>query len=158
MVSHQSLRTTLLGRDVAVADAAIAVLYLLKFVGFPPAQVPPYLLIVAYDLVEVAVPLVAPYYPVAVPLFLYLVAVVGAGAARLASAKNSSSALSRTLGGVYLLVRVISLAFSAFVGGPIVAAADNPTPLAITGAAGLCFLGTAWQSLGRPTAGVSNRR
>jgi hypothetical protein len=45
---------------------------------------------------------------------------------------------------------VISLGFGAFVGGPVVSTTDNPTPLAITGAAGIISLVIAWWLLGRP--------
>ena len=152
MVSRHTLRNALLGRDVAVAYAIIAALYLLKFVPFQPVQLPPYLLIVAYDLVEVALPLLTPYYPVAFPAFLYVLAIGGAGIARtLRGTDGEQSAWLQTLGGVCLLVGVLSLGFGAFVGGPLVSSTDNPTPLAITGATGIVSLVIAWWLLGRPT-------
>ncbi|MFB6160306.1 MAG: hypothetical protein ABEJ61_03915 [Haloferacaceae archaeon] len=153
MVPRRTLRKALLGRDVAVAYAVVVALYLLKFVPFQPTQVPPYLLIVAYDLVEVTLPFLTPYYPVAFPLFLYVLAVAGAGITRaLQDPDGEQSPWLRTLGGVCLVVGVLSLGFGAFVGGPLVSPTDNPTPLAITGATGLVFLAMAWWLLGRPTA------
>jgi hypothetical protein len=114
-------------------------------------QIPPYLLIVAYDLVEVALPFLAPYYPVAFPLFLYVLAIGGAGITRTLRATDSErSAWLGTLGGVCLVVGIISLGFGAFVGGPIVSPTDNPTPLAITGTTGIACLVMAWWLLGRP--------
>lgn len=152
MVSRQTLRNALFGRNVAIAYTIIVALYLLKSIPFQPVQIPPYLLIVAYDLVEVALPFLTPYYPVAFPSFLYVLAVGGAGIARaLHAADGEQSAWLRTLGGVCLIIGVLSLGFGAFVGGPLVSPTDNPTPLAITGATGIIFLLIAWWLLGRPT-------
>lgn len=77
MSSPNTLRNALVGRDVAIAFALIVALYLLKFILFQPVQVPPYLLIVAYDFVEVAIPVLTPYHPVAFPVFLYVLAIGG---------------------------------------------------------------------------------
>ncbi len=152
MVSRRTLRNALFGRDVAIAYAILVALYLLKSVPFQPAQIPPYLLIVTYDLVEVAIPFLTPYYPIAFPLFLYVLAVSGAGITRRRRVPDSDqSAWLQTLGGVCLLVGILSLGFGAFVGGPLVASTDNPTPLAITGATGVVFLAVAWWLLERPT-------
>lgn len=152
MVSRHTLRNTLLGRDVAIAYALIVALYLLKFIEFQPVQIPPYLLIVAYDLVEVALPFLTPYYPIAFPLFLYVLAIGGAGLTRkLRATESEQSAWLQTLGGVCLIISIFSLGFGAFVGGPLVSPTDNPTPLAITGTTGIIFLVVAWWLLGRPT-------
>lgn len=152
MVSRRTLRNALLGRDVAIAYAIIVALYLLKFIPFQPTQIPPYLLIVAYDLVEVALPVLTPYYPIVFPLFLYVLAVGGASLTRIFRATDGQqSAWLQTLGGVCLIIGILSLGFGAFVGGPLVSPTDNPTPLAITGATGIVFLGVAWWLLGRPT-------
>jgi hypothetical protein len=152
MVSRHTLRNALIGRDVAIAYAIVVALYLLKFVPFQPVQIPPYLLIVAYDLVEVAIPFLTPYYPIAFPLFLYVLAVAGAGITRYGrTADSDQSVWLQTLGGVCLLVGIIALGFGAFVGGPLVSPTDNPTPLAITGATGVVFLAGAWWLLARPT-------
>lgn len=151
MGSRHTLRNALLGRDVAIAYAIIVTLYLLKFVPFQPTQIPPYLLIVAYDLTEVALPFLTPYYPVAFPLFLYVLAVSGASITRkFRTTDSEQSAWQQTLGGVCLIIGLISLGFGAFVGGPLISPTDNPTPLAITGATGTLFLVTAWWLLGRP--------
>lgn len=152
MVPSETLRNALLSRDVAIAYAAIAVLYLLKFIPFQPLQIPPYLLIVTYDFVEVALPGLTPYYPIAFPLFLYVLAAAGAGIARrLRATDRDRSTWLQVLGSVCLLVGLLSLGFGAFVGGPITSPTDNPTPLAITGATGAIFLVMAWWLLGQPT-------
>jgi hypothetical protein len=152
MISRRTLRKALLGRDVAIAYAIIVTLYLLKFVPFQPTQIPPYLLIVAYDLVEVALPFLTSYYLIAFPLFLYMLAVSGAGITRkLRATDGEQSAWLQTLSGVCLIIGLISLGFGAFVGGPLISPTDNPTPLAITGTTGIIFLVTAWWLLGRPT-------
>lgn len=149
MVAHSTLGRVLLGREVAVAFAVIVALYLVRVVRFQPLQLPAYLLIVAYDLVEVAVPVLTPFYPVAFPVFLYLLAVVGGAMARWARSEDDATGTwRRAAGGVCMLVGAFSLAFGALVGGPIVASMDNPTPLAITGATGIVFLVGAWWLLG----------
>lgn len=163
MVSSRLLRTRLLGRDVAVAYAVVVALYLLRLVRFQPLQIPAYLLVVTYDAVEVALPALAPHHPVAFPLFLYVVAVVAAAATRWLAGdtrdergdesgreRTGRSAWLRPLGGVCLVVGTLSFAFAAFVGGPAVAATDNPTPLAITGATGAVCVAVGWWLLGRP--------
>lgn len=134
--------------------AVIAVLYLVRFVRFRPLQIPAYLLIVAYDLVEATLPVLTPYHPVAFPVFLYGLAVVGAGVARsFRSHGGDGRTTLRAVGGVCLVVGTLSLAFGAFVGGPLVSPTDNPTPLAITGATGLVLLVVGWSLLGRPSGG-----
>lgn len=152
MVSRQWFVRSLLGRDVAIAFAAIIVLYYVRFVRIQPLQIPAYLLIVSYDLVEVALPFLSPFHPVGFPLFLYLLAVVAAGAARrLRTADGDGSGWERVVGGVSLVVGVLSLSFGGFVGGPIVSPTDNPTPLAITGTTGVVLVVLGWWLLGRPT-------
>ncbi|UPV76893.1 hypothetical protein M0R89_20725 (plasmid) [Halorussus limi] len=152
MVSRHTLRNTFLGRDVAIAYAIIVGLYFLKFIPFQPVQLPPYLLIVSYDLIEVALPFLSPYYPTAFPLFLYVLAISGAGITRkLRVTDSEQSPWLQTLGGVCLIIGVLSIGFGVFVGGPLVSSTDNPTPLAITGTTGIIFLGIAWWLLGRKT-------
>lgn len=149
MVSSHRIRNALIGWDVAVTYAMIVTLYLLKFVPFQPVQIPPYLLIVAYDLVEVVLPFLALYHPIAFPLFLYLLAVSSAGITRrLRTADSEESPWLQTLGGVCLIIALLSLGFGAFIGGPLVSPTDNPTPLAITGSTGVIFLLVAWWLLG----------
>ncbi|MFB6361016.1 MAG: hypothetical protein ABEH59_06800 [Halobacteriales archaeon] len=144
-------RRALVGREVAIAFAVLAVLYYARFVRFQPLQLPAYLLIVGYDFVELALPILDPYHRLAFPVFLYMLAILGAGAARGLHARNKDgSPWMRTLGGVSLVIGVLSLLFGVVVGGPLVSSTDNPTPLAITGTAGVILLLVAWWSLGRP--------
>lgn len=153
MDTRRTIGRALAGRDVAIAYGVVVALYVVRYAGFQPVQIPAYLLIVAYDVVESALPVLTPYHPVGFPVFLYVVAVAGAGLARQVRPDEGGAAGWRTaVGGVCLVVGAVSLAFGAFVGGPIVAPADNPTPLAITGATGLIFLGAGWWVLGRPWA------
>ncbi len=69
---------------------------------------------------------------------------------RLRGTDSEQTAWSQTLGGVSLIIGILSLGFGAFVGGPLVSPTDNPTPLAITGTTGIIFLVVAWWLLGRP--------
>ena len=144
-----ALRRTLLGRDVAVAYGVVIALYLVRHVRFQPLQIPAYLLIVAYDLVELALPVLTPYHPVAFPVFLYLLAVLAAGVARGLGGEGIPSSTA-VLGAVAVVVAALSFGFAAVVGGPLVAPADNPTPLAITAATGLLLTALGWWLLGAP--------
>lgn len=152
MVPRTPPRNALLGREVAVAYTILVGLYLLKYVTFQPLQIPAYLVIVAYDTVEVALPMLSPYYPIAFPLFLYLLAVIGAGVTRVVRPHlDEETGGLAVVGGICLVVGVISLVFGAVVGGPLIAPADNPTPLAITLATGLVFLAASWWLFGHPS-------
>lgn len=145
MVSTRTIRRTLLGRDVAVAYGVVVALYLIRHVRFQPLQIPAYLLIVAYDFVEVALPAINPYHPVGFPLFLYLLAIASAGIARpVRGGDTDASAWRRATGGVSLLVATLSFLFAALVGGPLVSATDNPTPLAITATTGVVLAVAGW--------------
>lgn len=158
MVNQLRYRRALLGREVAIAFSILAVLYFVRFIRFQPLQIPAYLLIVAYDLVEVALPILNPYHSIGFPIFLYLLAIVGAGAARgLRAGVGDDPAWARTIGGVCLVIGVLSLLFGVFVGGPMIAATDNPTPLAITGATGIILLLVGWWLLGRLSISLNER-
>lgn len=155
MVSRRTIRRTLLGREVALAYAGIGGLYVIRHVRFQPVQIPAYLLIVAYDFVEIVIPAIAPYHPIGFPVFLYLLAVVaGAGARWSRQGPDGRSRWVRAAGGVCSVVAVLAFLFAAAVGGPLVSPADNPTPLVVTGATGLVFAAAAWWLLvGRPSVG-----
>ena len=158
MVTRGTFRRSLLGRDVAVAYAVIVALYVVRFVDVRPFQIPAYLLIVAYDVVEVLFPILTPYYPVGFPLFLYLLAIVGAGLARsLRSGDDGASTGIRAAGGVCLVVGSLSLLFGSYIGGPLVSPTDNPTPLVITGVTGIVFLAGGWWILNSVGVGSDSR-
>ena len=141
-------RRALLGRSVAIAYGVLVALYLVRHVRLQPIQIPAYLLIVSYDLVELALPAIAPYHPVGFPLYLYLLAVVVAAATRRLH-HDGEPDWRRVAGGVSLAIAALSFGFAALVGGPLVAPADNPTPLAITGATGIVLAALGWWLLGR---------
>lgn len=116
------------------------VLHLWRFVRSQVIQIPAYLLVFAYDVVEAVIPVLTPYYPVGFAIFLYLLAIIGAGIAHWTqSGGEEESVWSRVAGGVCLVVGSLSLLFGAAIGGPLVASADNPAPLAITGTTGVVF-------------------
>lgn len=144
MVTVRTGRRVLLGRHVAAAYAVLTGLYLVRYVGFRPFQLPAYLLIVAYDFLEVALPVIGPYHPVGFPLFLYLLAVAAAGVTRRTGSAGPDVDWGRSAGGVSLVVAGISLLFAAAVGGPLVSATDPPTPLAIAATAGVLFGVVGW--------------
>lgn len=152
MDTRLTLKRALLGREVAITFSVIVALYLVRFVQFQPLQIPAYLLIVAYDVIEVVVPVLTPYYPVAFPLFLYLLAIVAASVVRrLGSGKGDRKSSHQAVGGVCLAIGTISLLFGGHVGGPLVVPMDNPTPLAITATTGVILFVVGWWLLRRPT-------
>lgn len=144
MAARRPLGGILLGREVVVAYVLIVALYLGRALRVRPLQIPASLLISAYDIVEAAFPVLTPYYPLGFPLFLYLLALLGAGTARWLQADEEVSTPSRIVGGVCLIIGVLSLLLGGVVGGPLVSSTDSPTPLAVTGVTGLIFLGGAW--------------
>ena len=154
MVSPERVRRALLGRDVGVAFAVLVALYVVRSIRVQPLQIPAYLLIVAYDVVEMALPVLTPFHAVGFPIFLYALAVVAAGATRrFRPGDGDGAGWPPSVGGVSLVVGVISLSFGAMVGGPVVSSTDNPTPLAITGTTGIVLLVVGWWLLGRPIPG-----
>jgi hypothetical protein len=150
MVDRTALREVFLGRSVAVAFAVLAGLYLARQLRLQPLQIPAYLLIVAYDAIEAALPAVAPYHAVGFPVFLYLLAVVSAGVARrLTPSTAAGKGLLRGLVAVCLTIGVLSLLLAAVIGGQLIAPADNPTPLVILSVTGAVFLLAGWWLLRR---------
>lgn len=140
-LSRSRLRRVLLGPDVAVAFAVLAVLYVAMEVPFPPTQVPGYLLVVAYDLVEVAIPALTPYWPVGFPAFLYLLAVVGAAVGRVV---RDDGGWPASVGTALLVVGGISLLFASLLGIPLALRGDV-VPGAITGTVGVVLVALgAW--------------
>lgn len=155
MGARKTVRRILFGHDVAVAYAVILALYVVSGIRVQVLQIPAYLLIATYDLVEVVLPFLTPYHVVGFPVFLYLVAVVGAGMTRwFRSGPQHESVDLRAVGGVCMVVGVLSILFGGLIGGPVVAPTDNPTPLAITGLTGIVFFSTGWWLLRR----LSQRR
>lgn len=145
------IQRIVLGRDVAIAFAVIASLYLIRGSAFQPLQLPAYFLIVAYDTLEIFLPVLTPYYPVAFPLFLYVLAILGAGIARAFQPDTGDDWAGReAMGGVAVIVGLIALLFGARIGGPLIAPVDNPTPLAITTTTGILLLLAGWWFLGHP--------
>ncbi|MFB6114183.1 MAG: hypothetical protein ABEJ58_08815 [Halodesulfurarchaeum sp.] len=150
MAIRGSIRRLLFGRDVAIAYAVLVSLYYLRVVGRRPTQIPAYLLIVAYDVVEVLLGILPPYYPIAFPLFLYLLAVCGAAIPRvIRSETGEGQTWHRAAGGVCLVVGTIAFLFAAMIGGPLSAPTDNPTPLAIATVTAIAFFAAGWVLLGR---------
>ncbi|UWG46682.1 hypothetical protein HSRCO_0384 [Halanaeroarchaeum sp. HSR-CO] len=150
MGTWPSLRHVLLGRDVAVGFAVVLAFYGLRYVGFPPVQIPAYLIIVAYDVVERLLPFLTPYHPVGFPLFMYLLAVAGASAGRVVrSDEEGGDAVVRAVGRVFFVLAALSLLFGASVGGPVLVPGGRPTPLAVTGATGIALVVAGWWLLAR---------
>lgn len=151
MHNRSVLHRVFLGREVTAAFGILASLYLIRLVSFQPLQIPAYLIIVTYDLIEVILPFVPPYYPITFPLFLYSLALIGGAVARRLQTDAQTGTIPRAAGGVSLIVGSIALLFATVVGGPLISPTDNPTPLAITAATGIVLLITAWWLLRPPT-------
>lgn len=106
-------------------------------------------------------------YPVSFPLFLYVLAVSNARITRkLCATDGEQSVWLQTLGGICLIIRLISLGFGAFIGGLLVFRTDNPTPLTITSTTGIILimieapiisLGRAIESFSRIISGLNSQ-
>lgn len=143
---HRSrLRRVLLGPDVAVAFAVLAAMYLAMQVPFQPTQIPGYLLVVAYDLVEVAIPALTPYWPVGFPAFLYLLAVVGAAVGRVV---RDDEGWVGSIGAGLVVVGMLAFGFALLIAGPT-ALAGNLAPVAITTVTGVVLVVVGWWLLRR---------
>lgn len=154
MVDPDRVRHALIGRDVAVAYGVVVGLYLVRHIRFQPLQIPAYLLIVSYDLVEVIAPAIAPYHPIGFPVYLYCLAVVAAASTRMTRSVDPAARPWRgALGGVCVVIGVLALGFAIYIGGPLVTPSDNPTPVVITGATALVLFVAGWLLLDRPRIG-----
>ena len=149
MISSRWIRRVFAGRQVAFASALIAGLYLIRHIDVQALQIPAYLLVVAYDVVEAVLPVLAPFHPVLFPVFLYLVAVAAAGVTRRLGQHVDDGSLMRAAGGVSVLIGTLAFLYGVAIGGPLVAPVDNPTPLAtLLVTAGMSLL-VGWWLLGR---------
>ncbi len=139
-----------LGRDVAVASGVVAGLYALAVVvPFQPLVVPGYLLLVGYDAIEGALPVLSGFYAVGFPLYCYLLAVLAAAVARrlrAAGAPNAwrpgAAAALLVVGGLALTLAVGVYAPLGGAGGAGGSATESPwTPFLIVAGAGAALSG-----------------
>lgn len=136
-------QTRSFGRDVAVATAAVVGLHALaRGFQFPPIQVPGYLLVVGFDVLEGAFGPAGGNYEVLFAGYLVGVGVVGGTIAhygRRWAADAESPSWRVGLAGGLAVVGVGALAFAAAVAVRL----SEPTPALVTGTTGLVLLGLA---------------
>ncbi|KAB1191910.1 hypothetical protein GJR96_00035 [Haloferax sp. MBLA0076] len=134
-------------RDAVVATAVLAGLYLLGYgVQFQPLQIPTYLLIVGFDLVEAAFGSAGANYDLLFAAYIVGLGLVGATVAhvlRLWARETDLSQWRLGAAGAVAIVGTLSLLFGLrilLVGGQL-------TPVLVTGTAGLILLGVSgWLS------------
>lgn len=126
-------------RDAAVATLVLAVLYGLLRVPFAPLQIPGYLLVVGFDLLEVAFGSAGGAYEVLFAAYLVGLGLVGAGIAGVLRARSDGSPWRFATAGAFALVGSFSLLF----GLAVLVGTGQWEPMAITGVAGLVMLALA---------------
>lgn len=126
-------------RDAAVATLVLVLMYVLMDVQFVPLQIPGYLLIVGFDLLEVTFGSAGTAYQVLFAAYLVGLGIVGAGIAAAARQFDGVSAWRLAPAGAFAVVGVLSLLFAL----AVLVGTDQLEPVAITGATGLVLLALA---------------
>ncbi|WP_411968232.1 hypothetical protein [Haloferax sp. YSSS75] len=134
-------------RDAVVATAVLAGLYLLGYgIQFQPLQIPTYLLIVGFDLIEVTFGSAGANYDVLFAAYLLGLGVLSAAVAHAVRAVSRKTDLPQwRLGaaGALAIVGTISLLFAV----SVLVSTMQTTPVLVTGAAGIALLALAgWLS------------
>ena len=134
-------------RDAVVATAILVGLYLLGYgVQFQPLQIPTYLLIVGFDVLEVVFGSAGGNYDLLFGAYLVGLGVLGAAIAHVLRASSQATDLSQwrvATAGALAIVGVISLLFAV----NVLVSTTQTTPVFVTGAAGITLLALAgWLS------------
>ncbi|ELZ84297.1 hypothetical protein C455_01302 [Haloferax larsenii JCM 13917] len=140
-------RSVTVARDTIVATAVLAGLYGLAFgVQIPPFQIPGYLLIVGFDLLEVVFGPVQRHFDLVFGAYLVGLGVVGAAVAQLlrfGSRRTDVPQWRLAVASALALVGVLSFLFAA----SVLITTTQTTPVLITGAVGLTLIALAgWVS------------
>lgn len=128
-------------REAVVSIAVVIGLYLAAGVQFPPLQIPGYLLIVGFDMLEVTFGSADAYYDVLFAAYLLGLGLVGAVFVHALRTLTHETVPSWRLGvaGALIVVGVISLSFAVAMSFQI----SYYTPVLITGATGLILFALA---------------
>ncbi|KTG17181.1 hypothetical protein [Haloferax profundi] len=134
-------------RDAVVATVVLAGLYLLGYgVQFQPLQIPTYLLVVGFDLIELTFGSAGSNYDLLFAAYIVGLGVVGAAVAhglRLWVRESDRSQWRLGAAGAMAIVGTLSLLF----GLRILLVSTQWTPVLVTGAAGIVSLALAgWLS------------
>lgn len=130
-------------RDAVVATVAVVGLYgLAQGVQFPPTQIPGYLLVVGFDLLEMAFGSVGAYYDVLFAAYLLGLGLVGAAVAHVFQGWTRETERPGWRFGVAGALAVVG-ALSLLFGLAVSLGTDQWAPTLITGAAGLVMLALA---------------
>lgn len=126
-------------RDVVVAVAVVAVLYALaEGLQFQPLQIPGYLLIVGFDVLERTFGAAGQYYYIWFSLYLGAIGLVGAGVTQVLRRRGTDELPGWRLaaGSALAVVGVMAVVF----GVAVLAGTGQLNPFLITGAAGAVLL------------------
>lgn len=130
-------------RDAVIETAVIVGLYGLAFgVQFPPVQIPGYLIIVGFDMLEGVLGPVQSNFDLVFGLYLVGLGLVGAAVVtgvRETTGDRGRPAWQSGVAGALAVVGVLSLVFALFV----LFGSTQLDPVLITGAVGLVFLALA---------------
>ncbi|KAB1196758.1 MULTISPECIES: hypothetical protein [Haloferax] len=134
-------------RDAVVATAVLAGLYLLGYgIQFQPLQIPTYLLIVGFDLLEVTFGSAGTNYDLLFAAYIVGLGVVGAAVAgllRTGARKTDLPQWRLGTAGALAILGTLSLLF----GLRVLLVSTQRTPVLVTGAAGIALLALAgWLS------------
>ncbi|WP_396613153.1 hypothetical protein ACH9L7_07805 [Haloferax sp. S1W] len=136
-------RSVTFARDAVVATAVLAGLYGLAYgVQFQPLQIPGYLLIVGFDLLEVVFGPVRSNFDLVFAAYIVglgLVSAIVAQLARLGGERTDLPQWRLGAAGAIAIVGVLSLLFAA----NILVSTTQTTPVLITGTAGVVMLALA---------------
>ena len=139
-MSHTRARSFV--RDAVIGTAVIAGLYGLAYVEFQPVQIPGYLIIMGFGMLEGVLGSVQSNFDLVFGLYLVGLGLTGAAVVtvfREVTGERGRPAWQSGVAGALAVVGVLSLVFALFV----LSGSTQLTPVLITGAVGLVFLALA---------------
>jgi hypothetical protein len=128
-------RSVSLARDVVVSTAVVGGLYGLAFVEFQPVQIPGYLLIVGFDILEATLGSAGSNYDVLFYVYLVGLGVLGGALSHVLRTWTDDGVAGwrRGVAGALVVTGVLAFSFALMV----LVGSSQLTPVLITGATGL---------------------
>jgi hypothetical protein len=135
-----ALHRSMFLRDTAVATAVLVLMYgLAQAVQFAPLQVPGYLIVVGFDVLESTFGAVESIYYAVFGAYLVGLGLLGAAVAHVLRRRDGAPPWRFAAAGAFGVVGAISMLF----GASLLVGTDQWVPVAITGATGLALLAVA---------------